>query len=243
VGTLTAGLLLAWLAAGFPAFAARPARARAEPPIILNVVHQKLKPGTTHSYEALETSIVDAYKQANVQVFWIMLQSRTDATDIVYLNVAASLDEWEAMAGRYRKAAAAHPELDKMSARLATFIERSTSTLTTRRDEIPFGRTATELQSMNALRLTVFEVNAGHEGRFVNGARTAAASGAPWLLYEANDAPRFMLLAPLKSPPRLKAARELPRRLRELNEGLSPSLDQVYAVRRHMSHPPKGWFR
>jgi hypothetical protein len=240
---LTAGLLLAWLAAGLPTLAARPARARAEPPIILNVVHQKLKPGTTHSYEALETSIVDAYEQANVPVFWIMLQSRTDATDIVYLNVANSLDEWEAMPVRYRKAAAAHPELDKMSARLATFIERSTSTLTARRDEIPFGRTATELQHMNALRLTVFDVKAGHEGRFVNAARTAAASGAPWLLYEANDAPTFMLVAPLKSAARLKAGRELPRRLRELNEGLSPSLDRVYAVRRRMSHPPKGWLR
>jgi hypothetical protein len=130
-----------------------------------------------------------------------------------------------------------------MSARLATFIERSTSTLTTRRDEIPFGRTATELQNMNALRLTAFDVKAGHEGRFVNAARAAAASGAPWLLYEANDAPTFMLVAPLKSAPRLKTVRALPRRLRELNEGLPPSLDRVYAVRRHMSHPPKGWLR
>ena len=243
MGTLTAGLLLAWLTAGFPALAARPPRARAEPPIVLNVVHQKLKPGTTHSYEMLEASIVDAYEQANVPVFWIMLQSRTDATDIVYLNVANSLDEWESMAVRYRKAAAAHPELDKMSARLATFIERTTSTLTTRRDEIPFGRTAPELQNMNALRLTVFDVKAGHEGRFVNAARIAAASGAPWLLYEANDASTYMLIAPLKSTGRFKAARELPRRLRELNEGLSPSLDRVYAVRRRMSHPPKGWLR
>ena len=50
------------------------------------------------------------------------------------------------------KAVAAHPELEKMSARLATLIERTTSTLTTRRDEIPFSRTGIDLQTMRALR-------------------------------------------------------------------------------------------
>ena len=241
MGTLTVGLLLAWLASGPSVFAARPAPVRAEPPKILNVVRQKLKPGTARSYQALETAIVAAYEQARVPVFWIMLQSRTDATDIVYLNVADSIEDWEAMGARYRKAAAAHPELDKMSARLATFIERSTSTLTTRRDEIPFSRTGVDLQNMRALRLTVFEVTPGHEGRFVSAARAAANRGAPWLLYEANDAPTFMLVAPLRSASRLKKVSGIPRRLRELKDSRSPTGDDVYALRPQMSHPPKGW--
>lgn len=240
MGTLT-GLLLAWLASSPPALAARPARVIVEPPAILNVVRQKLKPGTTHSYEALETAIVAAYEQAHVPVFWIMLQSRIDPTDIVYVNVADSMDEWESFPGRYRKAAATHPELDKMSARLATFIERSTSTLTTRRDEIPFRRTGADLQNMRALRLTFFAVKAGHEGRFVSAARTAAASGAPWLMYEANDAPTFVLATPLKSASRIRKLPAMPRRLQELSEGLSPTADGVYAVRPQMSRPPKGW--
>ena len=198
MGTLTAGLLLTWLASGPSVLAARPAHVRLEPPKILNVVRQKLKPGTSHSYQALETAIVAAYEQARVPVFWIMLQSRTDATEIVYLNVADSMEDWEAMGARYRKAAAAHPELDKMSARLATFIQHSTSTLTTRRDEILFSRTGVDLQSMRALRLTVFEVPPGHEGRFVTAARAAASRGAPWLIYEATEASTFMIVAPLR---------------------------------------------
>ena len=241
MGTLTAGLLLAWLASSPPAIAARPAGVLAEPPTILNVVRHKLKPGTRQSYEALEAAIVAAYEQAHVPVFWIMLQSRTDATDIVYVNVADSLDEWQSLPGGYRKAAAAHPELDKMSARLATFIERSTSTLTTRRDEIPFRRTGVDLQDMRALRLTVFNVKAGHEGRFVSAARTAAASGAPWVMYEANDAPTFMLATPLKGASRVRKLPAVPRRLQELSEGLAPTADGVYAVRPKMSRPPKGW--
>jgi hypothetical protein len=211
----------------------------ADPPRILNVVHQKLKPGTSHSYESLETAIVAAFEQSRVPLFWIMLQSRTDATDIVYLNVADSLEEWNELPARYRKAVAAHPELEKMSARLATFIERTTSTLTTRRDEIPFSRTGIDLQTMRAMRLTVFEISPGHEGRFVKAARGASDRAAPWLLYEANDAPTFMLVTPLRTSKH--ASKALPHRLQGLKEDGTPSADGVYAVRLHMSRPPKGW--
>ena len=238
---LTASLLFAWLTSA-PALAARrPAHVPAAPPRILNIVHQKLKPGTSQSYEALETAIVAAYEQAHVPLFWIMLQSRTDATDIVYLNVADSLEEWNERPARYRKAVAAHPELEKMSARLATFIERTTSTLTTRRDEIPFSRTGIDLQTMRALRLTVFAIRPGHEGRFVNAARGTSDRAAPWLLYEANDAPTFMLVTPLRTAKHTGKASALPHRLQALKEEGTPSADGVYAVRLHMSRPPKGW--
>jgi hypothetical protein len=237
---VAASLLIAVLASGSPALSARrPAHVPAPPPRILNVVRQKLKPGTSQSYEALETAIVAAYEQARVPLFWIMLQSRADATDIVYLNVAESLEEWNEMPARYRKAIAAHPELEKMSARLATFIDRTVSTLTTRRDEIPFSRTGIDLQTMRALRLAVFEISPGHEGRFVNAARGTSDRAAPWLLYEANDAPTFMLVTPLRTAKHTNKA--LPHRLQALKEEGTPSADGVYAVRLHMSRPPKGW--
>jgi len=241
VETLTASLLLAWLASGPSAFAARPAHVQAPPPKILNVVRQKLKPGTSHSYESLETAIVAAYEQAHVPLFWIMLQSRNDATDIVYLNVADSIEEWGEFPARYRKAVAAHPELEKMSARLASFIDHTTSTVTTRREEIPFSRTGVDLQTMRALRLTVFDVSPGHEGRFVNAARGAADRSAPWLLYEATDSPTFMLVAPLRATSRPKKTPAIPRRLLDVKDTLVRTSDGIYAVRPHMSRPPKGW--
>jgi len=240
MGTLTASLLLAWLASAPSAFAVRRAPVPAEPPKILNVVRHKLKPGTSHSYESLETAIVNAYEQAHVQVFWIMLQSRTDATDVVYLNVADSLEQWDEMGARDRQAAAAHPELEKLSARLATFIATSASTLTTRRDEIPFGRTV-DLQTMRAMRLTVFHVRDGHEGRFVRAARGVADRAAPWLLYEANDAPTFLLVAPLRAASQDNNTSPVPRRLQQLHDDMPAPEVGVYAVRPQMSHPPKGW--
>src|SRR5438094_8829233 len=150
--------MVAWLAGVPVAAAARAPRAVTPPPRVLNVVRQKLKPGTARAYENLETAIVKAYAQAHVDIYWTMLQSRTDATDVVYLNTADSLEEWEQLHERYRRAAAAHPELDRMSARLSTFIARSSSTLTTRRDELAVSRSGVDLQTMRALSLAVFRV-------------------------------------------------------------------------------------
>ncbi len=66
----------------------------------------------------------------------------------MYLNVAESLEEWNELPARYRKAVAAHPELVKMQPGWRRSSQRTTSTLTTRRDEIPFGRSGIDLQTM-----------------------------------------------------------------------------------------------
>ena len=83
--------LFASLAGAATSLAVAPARALSPPPKILNLVRHRLKPGTTHTYETLEASIVKAWARANVQVFWTALQSNTDATDILYVNMA----DWE----------------------------------------------------------------------------------------------------------------------------------------------------
>jgi hypothetical protein len=74
----------------------------------------------------------------------------------------------------------------------------------------------------------------------VNAARGASDRAAPWLLYEANDAPTFMLVTPLRTAKHAKAS-ALPHRLQGLKGDGTPSADGVYAVRLHMSRPPKGW--
>jgi hypothetical protein len=49
-----------------------------------------------------------------VPLFWIMLQSRTDATDIIYLNVADRSRNGTSCR-RATGAVAAHPELEDIS--------------------------------------------------------------------------------------------------------------------------------
>src|SRR5205807_5863247 len=93
----------------------------------------------------------------------------------------------------------AHPELPRLQQRLAKLVESQSSTLTTRRDDIEYARSDVDLSTMRALLLTTFHVKAGHEGRFVEAVRRASSSHAPWVLYEANDEPTFVLLEPLKS--------------------------------------------
>ncbi len=74
-----------------PLAAARPPKP-SPPPKILNVVRQKVKRTAVRSYEALEASIVKAYGRAQVGLYWTCLQSKSDATDILYLNAADSLE-------------------------------------------------------------------------------------------------------------------------------------------------------
>jgi hypothetical protein len=50
-----------------------------------------------------------------------------------------------------------------------------------------------------------------------------------------------MLVTPLRTAKHANKASALPHRLKGLKEDGTPSADGVYAVRLHMSRPPKGW--
>src|SRR5438046_1865070 len=102
------------------------------PPKIVNVVRQKVKRASVRSYETLEASIVKAYGRAQVRLFWTCLQSKTDATDVLYLNTADSLEQWNEAPSIYARASASHPELVKLTDRLRTFTSSpAANTLTT----------------------------------------------------------------------------------------------------------------
>jgi hypothetical protein len=219
----------------FPMAAARP-RKPAPPPKVLNVVRQKVKRAAVHSYESLEATIVKAYGRAQVPLFWTCLQSKSDATDILYLNTADSIEQWDQGPAIYARAIAAHPDLVKLGDRLRTFQNGApTSTLTTRREDVEYGRPDVDLRSMKALRLTVFEVRAGHEGRFMRAMRMGAGGGSPWLLYEANDSSTFFLMAPMRSAAEARKGPALPHGVQELKNVYTVTQSTVYLTRPTMS--------
>lgn len=217
---------------------AAPARTAGALPKVLNVVHHKLKRRVPAGYQTLEASIVAAYERAKVPMFWITLQSKNDPRDILYLNVADTAEQFNHLAEVYRSAVQAHPELARMSERLAKMIDTQSSTLTTRRDEVEFGRTDVDFASMHALLLTTFHVKSGHEGKFMDAVRIASGGGAPWVVYEANDDSTFILAAPLRSRADAKRGAPIPRTVRELR-GVYRSVEtQAYVLSPEMSHFP-----
>lgn len=212
------------------------------PPAVINVVHHKLKRGTPPAYQTLEANIVAAYERAKVpQFYWLTFQSARDARDVLYLNVANTVEEFNSLASAWTGIAAAHPELPRLQQRLAKLIETQTSTLTTRRDDIQYGRTDVDFSSMRALLLTTFHVKAGHEGRFVEAVRRASGSHAPWVLYEANDEPTFVLLAPLKSRAEAKRAAPVPRAVRALKGVFRDMETRLYVLTPAMSRVPEAF--
>jgi hypothetical protein len=209
------GLLLALtpiVAQGRPA-AAPPTM----PPNVLNVVHHKLKRGTAAAYQTLEAAIVTAYKRAKVpSFFWMTFQSSKDSREILYLNVADTAEQFNHLAEVWPSIAAAHPDLVRLQTRLATMIEGQSSTLTRRRDEIGYTRGDVDVATMRAVRLFTFHVKPGHEGRFMEAVRAAAAGGAPWIVYEATEESTFVLVMPLQSRTEARRAVTVPRAIRAL---------------------------
>src|SRR5207249_3771712 len=114
-------------------------------------------------------------------------------------------------------------------------IASQSSVLTTRRDDVAFNRSGAALQTMRAMRLTEFNVTPGHEGRFVRAARASAEHAAAWLLYEANDSSRFVIVMPVRSTAEGDKMPALPHRFQELKGDISEMRTGVYAVRRHTS--------
>lgn len=228
------GVLFALLGA---TSAARPAAKPATPPVSVNIVHHKLKRGTTAAYQALEATIVSAYERAKMPLYWLTFQSTKDARDVLYLNVFNTPDGFEHASESFRTLSPSHPELNRLSTRMAAMIETENSVLTTRRDEIAYTRSDVDFQNLRALLLVTYRLKPGHEGKFMDAVRKAAGAGAPWLVYESNSDPTFVVIAPLKSRNEAKRAVSLARPLRELHGQYRETRD-VYVLVPAISRRP-----
>jgi len=224
--------LLAVAAGGAGRGAIKPA---APPPHVLNIVHHRLKRGTSATYAALEASIVTAFERAKMPLYWMTFQSTQDPRAILYLNLFDAPDGLSRASDAYRALSPAHPELSKLSARLSTLIEGEESVLTTRRDEVAYSRADVDFSTLRALMLVTFHVNAGHEGKFMDAVRKAGGSGAPWIVYEANAEPTFVLLAPLRSRAETRRPAPIPRPIRELRGVYRRAAVELYTLAPAMS--------
>jgi hypothetical protein len=233
------GMVVALLTAGSTARHANPARAAAPPPLILNVVHHKLKRGAPANYRSLEASIVAAYERAKVPLFfWLTFQSTKEPRDVLYLNLANTTEEFNHLSEVWPTLAAAHPELPRMQQRLAKLIDSQSSTLTARRDEIAFGRSDVDFTTMRALQLMTFHVKPGHEGKFMDAVRAASGGRAPWIVYESTDDSTFVLLAPMRLAAQARRAASVPRAVRELRGVYRKADVQLYLLSPAMSRVP-----
>jgi hypothetical protein len=208
------------------------------PPVSLNIVHHRLKRGTPAAYQALEATIVNAYDRARVPLYWMTFQSTKDPRDVLYLNVFESAEGLAHAAETYKAFAPAHPELTRLSTKLSAMIETQSSVLTTRRAETAYTRADVDFQTMRALMLATFHVKPGHEGTFMDAVRKAGASGAPWIVYEANEESTFVLLAPMRSRAEARHPAPIPRVVRELRGIYHRAATELYVLMPSMSRVP-----
>ena len=73
----------------------------------------------------------------------------------------------------------------------------------------------------------------------MEGIRAAAASGAPWIVYEANEESTFVLVMPLRSRTDARRAATLPRAIRELRGAVYRRAETgLFVFAPTMSRPP-----
>jgi hypothetical protein len=214
--------------------AAQPASPGA-PPHVLNIVRVKVKPKSAAAYGALEAQISRAYDRAKARVYWICLQAR-DASDVLYLNLHDSPEDAERMVAAYRDAVRLHPELTALTDRLAEMTASSTSTMTTRRDDVDRVAPGVDFARLHTIRVTTFDVRPGREGDFLKAIRTTSAKEGSWLVYEANEASTFMLLTLTRTASGRHSGPAVPRAVRRLNGVYGKADTRLYQVRPAMSH-------
>ncbi len=217
----------------------------AAPPPFLNIVHHRLKRGAPASYPGVEASIVAAYDRAKLPLYWTTFQSTKDRRDILYLNAFESAGDLARATDAYRTVSPGHPELARLSARLATMIESEADLLTARRDEIAYSRRDVDFAALRGLQLVTFHVKAGHEGKFMDAVRKAGGSGVAWILYEATAEPTFVLVTPLRSRAEARRPAPIPRPIRELRGIYHRAVTETYLLVPVMSRiavprPPAG---
>ncbi len=229
------GVVAALVMLASPAWAAGQNPAGA-PPHVLNVTRVRIKPKDPAAYAALESQIVRAFERARARVYWIGLQSPKDAHEILYLNLFGSSDDLDRATASYRGAAAAHPDLTQLQQRVTDLTASTSTTLTTRRDDIDRATAEADFATMRTLRLTTFQVQPGREGEFIRAIRTANPKDGAWLVYEANDSSTFLLLTLKKGGLNRSDGSAIPRTLRHGKGLYLKSESRVYSVKPAMSH-------
>lgn len=234
-----AGVLVGVLSLLIPVrdVAAQRAVSPGAPPRVLNIVRVKVKPTAAPSYGALEAQIVRAYERSKVQLYWICLQgTKKDAADVLYLNLHDSQEAAERGPAIYRDAIKLHPELVPLQQRLTDLTASSTSTLTTRRDDVDHAKTDVDFATLRTIRLTMFQVLQGHEGEFLKAIRTTSPKEGSWLVYEANDSSTYALMTLKRAAFGRHDGPAIPRALRRFKGLAAKPQTIVYQVRPSMSH-------
>jgi hypothetical protein len=206
------------------------------PPHVLNITQVRVKPKDPGAYAAVEAQVVRAFERARARVYWIGLQSSKDAHDILYLNLFSAADDVGRATDAYRSAAATHPDLGQLQQRLTALTASTSTTLTTRREDIDRAAMEADFATMRTLRLTTFQVQPGREGEFIKAVRTANPKDGAWLVYEANESSTFVLLTLKKGAINRKDGPAIPRTLRHGKALYLKSDSRVYSVKPALSH-------
>ena len=230
------------------------------PPKFLNVIHMALQPGKNSAHHEQEAAIVRGYRESKIPVYWLEWDSVTGPSGALYLNLFDSFEQAENAGAAMSAGLAANPQLAKMQGQLLLDNVTSLQTVfTLLRGDLGYG--TVNFAKARLLRVTTIEVRPGHEGEFVEAARSIRAAserthaGVAWAVYEVNAgmaAPAFLFVTPMRSMKEIDdavARRNLyedakgdtfQQKLRDFAQSAYVKTEsQIYSIGREQSHVSK----
>ncbi|MGH9774978.1 MAG: hypothetical protein ACRD50_08540 [Candidatus Acidiferrales bacterium] len=206
-------------------------------PKLLNIVHERLKPGQEGAYAALLAEITRDYNGVKDPVNWLEFSSISGPSESFSLNFLDSFAQGEEFGSALNAWISAHPGLLRSQSLLLSFTTEVTNQFVVRRDDLGYRVDNIDFSKSRLLRVTVFRVRAGHQNEFIEAAKMLkesfekAHSGDAWVVYELNSGapgPEFIILEPMQS---LKEADDSFARGTSLQEGrdmeVTPELRQI----------------
>ena len=230
------------------------------PPKFLNVIHMALQPGKNSAHAQQEAAIVRGYSESKIPVYWLEWDSVTGPSGALYLNLFDSFEQAENAGASMGSGLAANPKLAKMQEQLLLDnVTRLQTVFTLLREDLGYG--VVNFAKARLLRVTTIEVRPGHEGEFVEAARSIRAASerlradVAWAVYEVNagmPSPTFLFITPMRSMKEIDTAvarRDLyedtkgdgfQQRARKIaRSAYATTESQIYSIGREQSHVSK----
>ena len=178
------------------------------PPKVITIIREEVKVGKGAAHEKFETNFVRAFARAKWPSHYLAMTALSGPSEAWYLTGYDSFAAWEQDREATEKAAAFSTELDQLFEKDAEFLTGGRNIVAFFRDDLSYNPTTMDVPKARYMRVITYRVRPGHEGDFVEAAKTIRAAyektevKVPWAVYQVTagvPGPTFLIFLAMKS--------------------------------------------
>ncbi len=178
------------------------------PPKVITIGREEVKVGKGAAHEKFETNFVRASARAKWPTHYLAMSALSGPSEAWYLTGYDSFAAWEQDREATEKATAFSAELDQLAEKDAEFLTNGRTIVAFFRDDLSYNPNTMDVPKARYMRVITYRVRPGHEGDFVEAAKTIRAAyektevKVPWAVYQVTagaPGPTFLIFLAMKS--------------------------------------------